>query len=230
MDPFMIFIKHSCQEMNIYSLEDISTLKCVSKDIKGELDVLYKNNERTNQLCKNTSINLGNINVELPKETVLNRVLYLQYMVKLNRYYHDDTIKNSLKRDKLVSFLNEFTLQNATKIFTKFFKITLDEQTNTISELLYFTEEHNHNIAIKIFTTYLIYYFLSKLYKKNYEPFIKNKDKCVLASRSFRFTCISKATEVVHTLKNEITLFPYTFIDKVMRLVRETSRSLTYQF
>lgn len=229
MDSFIIFIKHSCQEMNIHSLEDIATLNCVSKDIKSELDVLYKSDERKNELCKNTARNLGNINgsLELPKETVLNRPVYLQYMVQLNRYYHDDTIKNNLKRDKLVLFLNNFTSQYASIVFTKFSNISQNEQTETISELLYFTEENSQNIATKVLTTYLIYYFISKLYKRNGSHFIKNKKTCILASREFRFTCISKANEVIQVLKHEVMLFPFTFIDKVIRLVRETSRSLS---
>ena len=111
------------------------------------------------------------------------------------------------------------------KLFTKFSNVTFDEQTNTLSELLSFIENENKNMASKILTIYVIYYFISKLYKKNGSHF--NKNNSLLGNNNFRFICISKANEVVQTLKNEITLFPYTFIDKVIRLVRETARILS---
>jgi hypothetical protein len=228
MDPFTIFIKHSCQEMNIYSLEDVAVMKCVSKEVKTELDAIYKKDEKINQLCNNTSKNLGCTDTKnLPNKSLLNRVLYLQYMVQLTRYYNDDTMKSHKKRDKLVWFLNEFTLHNSMKVFTKFTNVSIDEQTNTMNELLRYTSIDNRNMASKVISVYLAYYFISKLYKRNGSLFIKNRKTCILASNNFRLTCISKANEVTFTLKHEITLFPYTFIDKVIRLVRETSRSLT---
>lgn len=229
MDPFTIFIKHSCQEMDIYSLEDVATMKCVSKEIKTEFDAIYKKDEKINELCKQTAKNVGCIyEKELTNKSLLNRVLYLQYMVQATRYYNDDTMKSIEKKEKLVMFLNEFTLHNSMKVFTKFHDVSIDHQTCTVVELLNFTDKDNKNMASKILTIYLIYYFISKLYKKNEKHFIKRKS--ILGCNNFRLTCISKANEIVHSLKTEITLFPYTFTDKVIRLVRETSRTLTYQF
>lgn len=227
MDGFIMFIKHSCQEMNIYCLEDIAILKCVSKEIKTELDEIYKNTEKTNELCKNTLKHLGCSFEKEFSTTVLNRVLYLQYMFQLTRYYNDNTIKCGKKRDKLVEFLNEFTLNNSMKVFIKFSKIHIDEQSNTLRELLNFSDSQNNNIATKVFAIYLIYYFISKLNKKNGMQFIKNSNTCILGCKNFRLTCVLKANEIIQNLKNEITLFPYTFTDKVIRLLRETSRSIS---
>jgi hypothetical protein len=213
--------------MNIYSLEDVAVMQCVSSEIKRELDAVYKNDEKTNELCKKTSTDLGcSMEKELSNKSLLNRVLYLKYMVQLTRYYNDDPVKNHKTKDKLVSFLSEFTLHNCMNIFTKVSNVTVTEQSSTITELLRFTHNDNKNMASKIIAIYLIYYFISKLYKRNGSIFIKNRNACILGCIEFRFTCISKANEVIHTLKNEITLLPYTFIDKVIRLVRETSRNL----
>lgn len=226
MDPFTIFIKHSCQEMNIYSLEDVARMKCVSKELKIELDAIYTNDDKVNELCKQTSENLGSTAEQEPNnKTLLNRVLYLQYMVQLTRYYNDDIMKSNKKKEKLVVFLNAFTLRNTMKLFTKFFDVSIEQQTSTIAELLNFTSKDNKNVVSTVVALYLIYYFISKLFKKNGNHFIKRKS--ILGCNNFRFTCISKANEVVHSLKNDITLFPYTFTDKVIRLIRETSRILT---
>lgn len=206
-------------------MEDVAIMKCVSKEIKNEFDAVYKTDEKINELCIRTSNNLGcTFEKELTNKPLLNRILYLQYMVQVTRYYNDDTMKSFKKRDKLVLFLNEFTLHNSMKIFTKFSNISIEEQTSTVTELLNFTNKDNTNMASKVIAIYLIYYFISKLYKKNGNHFIKRKS--ILGCNNFRLTCISKCNEVVYSLKNEITLFPYTFTDKVIRLLRETSRSL----
>lgn len=226
MDAFTIFIKHSCQEMNIYSLEDIAVMKCVSNEIKKELNIIYKKDEKVNELCEQTSKNLGcTYKKELTNKPLLNRALYLQYMVQATRYYNKDTIENHKNRETLVLFLSELTLYNSIKVFTKFSNVSIDEQISTVIELLNFTNKDNKNMASKVIAIYLIYYFISKLYKRNGSHFVKRES--ILGNNNFRFTCISKANEVFYSLKNEITLFPYTFIDKVIRLVRETSRNLT---
>ena len=80
MDPFIIFIKHSCQEMNVYSLEDVALLKCVSKEIKTELGEIYQNKEKVNELCKNTCKQLGCIRVFL-LNYVGHSILFLFYNV-----------------------------------------------------------------------------------------------------------------------------------------------------
>lgn len=228
MDPFMIFIKHSCQNMNIYSMEDIAILKCVSKEIKNDLDEIYKCETQSKKIYDQSCKILGcSTEINLTKPTVLNRDFYTKNMIQLNRYYNEETIKNRVQRAKLNSFLKEFTLHNCKNVFTKFQNITIEEQTNTVSELLNYTEISNNNMGIKVLAIYLIYYFLLKLYKKNGSHFIKNVEKCILGSINFRFTCVSKANENVRELKEQITLLPYTFTDKVIRLLKETSRQIS---
>lgn len=227
MDAFMIYIKHSCQEMNIYCLEDIATMKCVSKVIKTELEEIYQNQEDKNALSQNTIKQLGFVTInDLSKLTLLNRELYLQYMFQVTRYYNDQTMEKIQKRDKLVLFLNEFTLHNSMKIFTNFSNVTIDEQANTVSELLKFADVENKNMADKILAIYLIYYFVSKLYKRNGKRFLKDRNKCILGCNNFRTTCVLKANETIQSLKKEITMFPYIFIDKVIRLLQQTSRNI----
>ncbi len=226
MDPLTIVFKHSSLNMIVFSLDDIATLKCVSKDLKQEFDIIYKKPEKHLELELATMKSMGfDCEPSLKDKTALKRDLYLKYMVQLDRYYNDDTIKNNDKCSKLISFLNEFTSKNAMKVFTNFRELTFDEQLNTVSELLSFTH-NNENIASNTLAIYLIFYFISKLYTQNGKLFIKNKKKCILSCNEFKFLCISKGTELIFKYKNMITLFPYTFIDKLIRLIQETNRKL----
>jgi hypothetical protein len=226
MDPLLVVFKHSCLHMNIYGMEDIAVLKCVSKDIRNELDDIYKDEDRKTKLLETTCQTMGYVSkTSLQHDTVLNRDLYVKYMVQLTRYYNPNvTTCNKLHAD-FVSFLEDFTKTNAIKVFTKCKNISLQEQVNTINELLCFTYD-NKNIATKILAIYLMYYFISKLYKKNIKTFVKDKKQCILGSVRFRKTCISKGNEIVLQCKDEITLFPYRFIDKLIRLLQETTRNL----
>lgn len=227
MDAITIVIKHSCLSMHSYSMDDVATLKCVSKEIKAELDEVYKSDVNKTQLITKTLENLGYVPNDKPlhSKTALKRELYLQYMIQLNRYYNRDTVKNKDDHGKLICFLNEFTLKNCMQVFTKFTDLTLDEQFNTVHELLSFTQNDDHSSSNPL-AIYLIYYFINKLHNKNAYVFVKNRKKCILASREFRYICISKSNEVVFQYKNATTLFPYTFINKLIKLLQQTSRNL----
>lgn len=226
MNALTIVFKHSSLNMNIYSLNDIAILKCVSKDIKYELDDTYKKKDKQSQLHLTTMKSMGfECETSLKSKTALKREIYLKYMIQLDRYYNNDTMKNNISLDKFISFLNEFTSKNAMKVFTKFTDLTLDEQVNTVSELLSFIHTDG-NVASNTLAIYLVFYFVNKLYNQNGHIFIKNNKKCILSNNDFRLICISKGTGIVYQYKSMITLFPYTFIDKLIRLIQETTRKL----
>lgn len=225
MDPLLLVFKHSCMNMNIYGLEDIAILKCVSKDISNELDGIYKDIDRYTKCVEKTCQNMGYVSkTTLQSNTVLNRDVYVKYMVQLTRYYSNH-MTCPIVCTNFVSFLEDFTRTNCMKVFTKFKNISHEEQINTMNELLCFTYD-NKNMATKILAIYLLYYCISKLYKQNTKTFVKNKKQCILGSARFRNTCASKCDHIIIQCKDEITLFPYRFIDKLIRLLQETKRNL----
>jgi hypothetical protein len=212
--------------MNIYGLEDIAVLNCVSKDISNEITDIYKDEERKTKLLEKSCQNLGYVSdTSLKSDTVLNRDVYIKYMVQLTRYYSSKLTCDIVVHTDFVSFLEDFTRTNAIKVFTNFKSISLEKQINTMNELLCFTYD-NKNMATKILAVYLLYYFISKLYKKNNKTFVKDRKQCILGSVKFRNTCTSKSNQIVLQCKDEITLFPYRFIDKLIRLLQETTRNL----
>jgi hypothetical protein len=226
MDPLLVVFKHSCLHMNIYGMEDIAVLSCVSKDIRNELCDIYKDEERNTKLIETTCQNLGYVSkTPLQSKTALNRDMYIKYMVQLNKYYNPNVVTCKILQCKFVSFLEAFTKTNCIKVFTKFNNISLKEQINTMNELLCFTYD-NENLAIKILAIYLLYYFISKLCKKNNKTFVRDRKQCILGSARFRNTCASKSNQMIFECKDEITLFPYRFIDKLIRLLQETTRNL----
>lgn len=226
MDPFILVLKHSCLNMNLYGIEDVAILKCTSKDIKKELESLYTNEQRKQNLLVASAINMGfNSTKPIQNKTALNRDVYIRYMIELSKYYKPEVMSCEVAHNNLLSFLEAFTLHNSVKAFTKFQKLTIEEQVNTMDELLGFTSD-NKNKASKILAIYLIYYFISKLYKHNGSLYAKNKRLCILSSTNLRFTIVSKGTAVVSQCKEESTMFPYKFIDKVIRLIQETNRNI----
>lgn len=227
MDPLLVVFKHSCLHMNIYGLEDIANLKCVSKSISTELNDIYKDEDRKTKLIEKTCQNMGYVSkTSLQSNTVLNRDVYIKYMVQLTRYYkHPNVVTCNIVHTDFVSFLEDFTRTNAIKVFTNFKSISFEEQKNTINELLCFTYE-NKNMATKILAIYLLYYFISKLYKRNKNTYVKDRKQCILGSAKFRNTCTSKSNQIILQCKDEITLFPYRFIDRLIRLLQETTRNL----
>lgn len=232
---FDIFVKHTSLHMNAFDAEDVSTLKCVSSEIKKELDVMYHSDEKQHEMWQKSLTNLGyvshssskkqsdDISTDKEKEYIplnaLNGKLYIQHACRLHRLYGSD---NADKKAKFVAFMKDITLTHTKNMFISFNDLTLTQQSRTICELLNLGS--SKYIEIRILVTYLTYYFLNKLIKHNSSVYLKNRNKCVLSNSNFRFTVISKANQHVTSLKNEITSYPYTFTEKVIRMLNDTKR------
>lgn len=226
MNPLLLVFRHSCLNMNIYGLEDIATFKCISTEFNAELTSIYTDEERKKKLPLISAINMGyNSKKPIPSKTLLNRDVYVRYMVELTKFYKPEVMYRKLAYTNLSCFLDAFTLQNSQKCFIKYQNLTMEEQVNTMDELLAFTID-NKNKASKMLAIYLIYYFVSKLYKHNVITFVKNRKLCILACRSLRYTIVSKGTQIVSQCKNDCTMFPYKFIEKVIRVIQGTNRYL----
>lgn len=204
-------------------MEDISSLKCVSKDTKIEIDDLCKDEQRKQNLWMNTCHKLGYKKTKTKLQSVIHDMSHVKLMFQLHRYYNQDLGFNS-NTIKLTSFLKDLTLNKSINVFTKYNDITIKEQSNTINELLNFMR--SKHIEVRIAVIYLVYYFISKLYKKNNHIILKDANKCILANPNFRFTIITKSNQMVYEMKNEITNLPYSFVDKVIRKLQDTRRDV----
>jgi hypothetical protein len=229
MDAVIIFFDHAFMHMDVFDMEAIATLKCVSKAIKTDIEFVCKSQEKQDKLWVEMSKKIKTNNsrqkkyIEDDKEVkkLFSNNLHIKQILRCHRYY-DDAPKNKMHAVKLATYLKSLTFSQANLVFSGYENVTLKEQLSTINELLVFCS--SKDIDMRIMSAYFVFYFINKLIKHNSKSFIQNHKQCILASALFRQTTISKSDELVKNIKDEVTSFPYSFIDKFIRLLQETRR------
>lgn len=241
MTPFDTFVRIASVQLDMFDMEDVSILKCVSKDVKTYLESTYQHAEKYNRLLSNTFVKLGcpqkykeahesiffeykSTNSETEEYTnkkVLNELLYIQHVLRVNRLYS----KASENKNAFVVYLKDFTLSHVGNLFTGFKNLTMEQQKQTIRELLIYSK--SKYIEVRIMTGFCVYYFICKILKQNGTSFLRNKKQCIFAEPLIKTTVISMSVQLSDVMKEEITCYPYTFTDKYIRLLNETKRLIS---
>lgn len=224
MSAFDIFIKASCITLDIFNLTDVVTLMCVSKHMKTELDSIYGCEKMFDKLIAKEYKAIGCVYTkELKEQSVLNEFLYLKNTSRVLRLY-TEVLATKEKEKVFVQYLKETTLKNIQKVFIGFKEITLEQQISTTSALLELI--NSDFVEVRILGVYFLYYFLTRLYKHNDKLFLKDGFKCILGSSRLKKTISKKILNNITDIKDSTTIYPYIFIDKVLRMVMEMRRYL----
>lgn len=224
MSAFDIFIVSSSITLDIFDLTDVATLKCVSKHIKTELDSIYKCEKMFEKLIVNEYKAIGCVCTKNIKEpSALKNLVYLKHISRVLRLYNNE-IQKTNKNGQFVGYLKEFTACHVQEMFIGFKEISTKEQTSTVISLIQLMD--SKHVAVKIIIIYLIFYFLTRLYKHNSYSFLTDKSKCVLANSRLQKTINERININIADLKDSTTIFPFIFIDKVLRIMMEMRRYL----
>lgn len=221
MSAFDIFIKASYTNLDIFSLSDIATFKCVSKYTKIELDEFYSLDMRNEKLVVNQYKEIDCERYE-SKPTVLNEILLIKHLSRITMLYQG---VHSGKHTKqvFVACLKDFS-KHICDIFTKVSEISFQQQEGTLYAM--FMVAGSKYIEVSLIGTYIINVFLNQIYKKNCHIFLKDRNSCVLAYPELRYTIVKKVNTLIPEIKDLTTLYPYSFIDKVLRTLMETRRNI----
>lgn len=208
-----VFVQYNMVSKCLLDLGDVATLKCVSRETK--LIVCKYINE---QVIIDTNVeNLGIQYKQLPIEHVIDMRQFVKQLIATKRLYG-----NVERRGKFLQLLNNFTGGDVTKVWTEpIAGLSYKKQCDTIYFLLNCIQTDNiqHNIII----IYFLMHFISKLITMN-KSIAKDKEKFLLEHLKIQLIIIDKCNEISTTLREEITMYPFAFIDRVIRKVGDVKR------
>lgn len=238
------------ENRNRLGVDDYAVLQCVSKSVAKQAKDVIENTECMQKAWRNTAFFLGfdsdfpikslglghqshcggdlmysheNMKKIKPQkisssnELVVDANVVMRTFIKVRRLLFTlETNDNSKK--KLVNLLNELTLKVAKDTFSPRWTWNLEAQTNTIRSLLNcFKSRH---IELRVLAGFFTFYCISLCLE------LKRSETCILCNQRFRETAIASATSTRADLREKITLLPYGFTEKIMRILTLVSNKL----
>lgn len=215
-DALTVFVQYATLNKGFINIEDAARLKCVSKD----LHILFDNN--ADVLIETTADELG-IPYKMQKcfHIVKLDVLFQQLLL-IRRLYGDRK-----KSSEFIEVLNRFTHDIAGSIWTEsLMGLSKEKQVVTIRFLIdcnVHTNTPDKDLQQNIILVYLMMTFMLKLLNSN-KKIIREKDKSLFAHHHFQDVVIHKCIALSSMLREEITSYPYMFVDRVIRRVGDVKR------
>jgi hypothetical protein len=215
-DALTVFVQYATVNKGFINIEDAARLKCVSKD----LHVLF--DDTADVLIETTANELGIPYKMQECSHIVKFDVLFQQLLLIRRLYGDRK-----KSGKFVEVLNRFTHDIAGSIWTEsLMGLSKEKQVVTIRFLIdcnVHTNMPNKDIQQNIILVYLMMTFMLKLLNNNKKT-IRDKDKSLFANHHFQDVIINKCIALSSTLREEITSYPYMFVDRVIRRVGEVKR------
>jgi hypothetical protein len=196
-----------------FNMQDIAALKCVSK----ELQCLVTKHIDDALLIISTANDVDIPYAKLMSDHCLDTTMLLQQLLIIKRLHG-----NQAKVQQLVNVLNAFTRDITSGIWTESFKgMSRETQFYTIDFLAHCNCEGNlgHNIVI----VYLLMTFMAKFLNNN-RAILDDRKQTVFAGQRFRDVMVCKCTHLTSTLREEVTAYPYMFVDRVLRKIGDVRR------
>lgn len=220
MDVLSIFLQFSVSSKCIVDIQDIAVLRCVSKQTQTFVKIYVDDIENGEWSVIETSNKLlGLPNTKTNKDCVIKIGELTKQLMIIKRLYGQ-----AKHKDKFISVLNHLTKHVISKLWThSLSELSLQQQKDTINFLL--TCIQNENMQQNIIIVYTLMSFICSLTKSK-QKVINNRDECIIAYSSLKRIVIKKCLELSSCLREEITSYPYVFVDRVIRKVGEVKRQM----
>ena len=215
MDVLTVVMQYSMVHECKLDMVNIATLKCVSINTKLMVEK-YIDETIVLDASANT---IGIPYKTLPREHAINMNIFLKQLLTTKRLYGK---LESNDKQKFKTMLNHFTSQGVNNVWSESIcGLPLQKQIDTISFLLGCVEKNNiqHNVMI----VYFLMQFIFKLINTN-KTILKDKEKFLLQNVRLQQIIQNKCNEISTTLREEITMYPFAFVDRVIRKVGEVKR------
>ncbi len=215
-DALAVFVQYSILNKGFINIEDAARLKCVSKDLHSLFD------DTTNVFMETTGDELGITYKMQECPHIIKLDILFQQMLLIRRLYgYRD------KASKLVDVLNRFTHNIVGSIWTESFNgLSKDKQIATMKFLLecnQHTKQPQRDVQQNVLIVYLMMSFMLNLLNNNKKN-ILSREKSLFAHRNFQDVVVNKCIALSTMLREEITSYPYMFIDRVIRRVGDVKR------
>lgn len=206
---------------NHFTLDDLAVLQCVSTSVRTKAHDILENTLCQEQVCSNTLVLLGYHNSKPMKklrfrstegELPIHGEIMLRTFIQTKRFLASG-ISDQVIKDKFVNYINEFTSKTALKTFTPSHTWTNAMGKETILFLM--TLVDNKTVEMRLLGCYYIFYFIMHHYNQKK----RSLNGCVLNNANFRDIVIDKTNELRKDLRNTISMMPFGFIEKLLRIL-----------
>lgn len=213
----MILVQHDSLNMSPLgiNIQDIAVLRCVSRNVLNVVNTYIKDDNQAvfrNTLC---FLNIPCDKLDIHSTShIIKLGLLVRHLLVFRRLYNDIA-----KKTKLISTIDSFTKHDVNQLWKKQLnKASKDEQKQTIHLLLYCAQGDNEsNLQQNIIIIYVIMCFISKSYNSM-------GHQSLFAHEPIKKIIITKCEELSINLREEITSYPYMFIDRVIRKIGDVRR------
>ncbi len=220
MDALCVYIQHAVSVNDMINMQDVATLRCVSKDTNVIIKTCIDESEFVlSAIMQNTASDLKVPCIEPSGQHVIDLKCLFKQLLRARRLYGDHQQTNNF-----IGVLNEFTSITARTIWTDgLVNLPTQRQLDTLHVLLNFFA--NDDLQQNILIVFLLMYFIHKYIDANMST-IHDRDVSVFANRRVRKIILSKCEYLIKTLNEEITLYPHFFVSRVIRKIRDVKRLL----
>lgn len=219
MDSLNVVLANACTS-TIFSMVDIATLMCVSKEVNNLVISNKLHWDSNSNVIMATALHIGCTNTEyLIQEHCVNVPILFRIILQVNRLY------GNTKRNKdLLDVLEMLTSQLSKKIIKMDHDTCIKKQQATIGCLAHLIHKDcvHHNVII----LYVLMNFVKRVANVAYPK--RRSTTSILSESKFRRTVYNKCTDSIRSIRDEITCFPFGFLEKVYRQCTDTRRVVSF--
>lgn len=215
MDVLRVFVQYCAVSKSILTMQDVAILQCLSQDTKSMVKLYIDDVDGGRKfIVESTASTLG-----LPCEYkhIINLEELVKQLLTIQRLYG-----NQRHKDKFLNVLDSFTRHIVSTIWTEPIEmLSKDKQTGTIHFLL--CSIHKGKSDQNVILIYILMCFIFKVINSN-KTIVHDKNKSLFAYPTIQHIIIDKCIELTKSLREEITSYPFMFIDRVIRRVGDVKR------
>lgn len=153
-------------------------------------------------------------------DLLVNAEVVLRTFIRVRRLLYTINIEDrrSCSKTKLVELVNELTSKVAQNIFVPQWQWSISSQCKTIKALMNLVE--TRITELRVLSCFFTFYFISLSLK------LGNVPDNILSHRSFRDVVIARTASAKDELRNKITMVPFGFSEKMIRLMTTINSKL----
>lgn len=221
LNAMNVFLQYSLVSKSFVNMQDVSVLKCVSKDTQRMVKEYVDNNTDGKQaVIEVTAGMLGISPNSLARKHIIKTDILFKNLLIIERVYGSKKHKAVL-----LQTLNNLTGHVVPELWTEtLVHVEKQKQMDTIHFLLHSIQDDC--LPRNIIIVYILMSFIFKLMNSN-KTILFNRNEFALAHTRLQKVVVKKCINLTTLLREEITLYPYMFIDRVLRKLGDVKRAFS---
>lgn len=215
MDALSVFVQYCATSGSILTIQDVAVLHCLSHNVNDMVKMYIDDVKGVRKtILDNTASTLG---LAYKEEHVVDIEMLIKHILMIQRLYGDKR-----QKQKFLQALDNFTRHIVSNIWTEpLAMLSTKKQRGTMYLLMRGVNQDTPEQNIII--VYVLMCFIYKFINSN-KIIIHDKDTCLFAHSKIKRIIIEKCIELSSSLREDISCYPFMFIDRVIRRIGDVKR------